>query len=826
MLHNYLVTALRSLFRHKLFSLINIVGLTIGLAACLLIAAFVRDELSYDRFWKNSDSLYRLQIKFQIPGRGIDIFASTMGPAREAFTRYFADDVERATRFTEQYPIIRAGDRIFEEPIYLTDPETAEMFDFDMLAGDMRQTLNDSRSIALSDELALKYFGRTDVIGETMTISTFDLKADFRVGAVYRKIPNNSTLEIPAMIMINPSDFAGQGWMFDEWFSMNVLTYFQLRDGASIASVNSRLDDFANKVITLPEDFGAGKTTDIAHFFTIALPDIQLKGEGMGEMKATGSMSNVLVFAAIALLILAIACINFMNLSTARSTKRAAEVSLRKVLGANRRQLILQFLGETFLIVCFAMVLAVVLVEALLPVYSDFIGKTLALDYTDGTTVTTLVLLVLTVSLLGGAYPAFVLSSFRPAHVLKANKSADTPGSLMLRNLLVVLQFSVSITLIVGTVGIYAQKIYATSMDPGFNRDQVLVLHGVGRTGVVPQQQALKDQILRLPGVAAATYANDFPGSGGESNTSVTIPASGSDRSSFIKQRSMDADFFKTFEIKLLAGRDFNRDIAQDRADIATENAVEGQVIQYNVMINQSAVRMLGLGTPEKALGIVLREGAGTERVTDMTIVGVVADTHYQSLRKAIRPELYACGENGLGFMNVRFRGNPREALSAIRDVWTGMISDVPFVTSFADENLARQFKEEEALIQLLFFFAGFAVLVSCLGLYGLASFATERRTKEIGVRKVMGATVVDIVRLLVWQFTKPVLLANLIAWPIAVYGLLSWLEAFPYRLESWLLAPLCLGAGMLALLIAWATVGGNAARVARSNPIKALRYE
>ncbi|MEX0300582.1 MAG: FtsX-like permease family protein, partial [Kordiimonas sp.] len=600
-----------------------------------------------------------------------------------------------------------------------------------------------------------------------------------------------------------------------------------LKNGASIETVNQRLPEFTNANIEIPPGFGGAdtKASDFVKYSTQPITDLQLnpRAPAGSEMKPTGSMEGVYIFSAIAGLILLIACINFMNLATAKSTKRAREVALRKVLGAHRSQLIIQFLGESILVAFIGLILGIVLVEACLPTFGEFVSKDLYFSLTDGMTLMILSGLVLVVGVLGGVYPALILSGFLPARVLKANKSAETSGSASLRNVLVIMQFAISIGLIIATSVVYGQKYYATTMDPGFNKNNLLVVRDLIRNGSRDQRDAFKEEVARLPGVVSASYSFDRPSSGNNSNRTVTLPDS--DAGILIGYQSVGYDFFETYEVPIIAGRNYSREYSLDGMP-SGEGAEPGDQLQGTMVLNEAAVRRLGYASNEDAIGKSFSIGVGQDIDADMTIIGVVPDLNFQSLRSIIRPEMFAMEKDIFSNLTVRFEGNGSDMASRIEQVWNSMITTVPYRYEYVDESMAAEFEAEEAQSIMLGVFAGLAILIACLGLYGLASFTAERRTKEIGIRKVMGARVRDVVQLLVWQFSKPVLVANLIAWPVAVWGMLKWLETFPYRMDTWMLVPLCIGAGFVALAIAWATVGGNAAKVARSNPIKALRYE
>lgn len=830
MFQSYIQVALRAILANKVYGLINIVGLAIGLTACILIMLFVRDEYSFDQFWAKSDNIYRLHTTFNVPGRQPFVTGSAQGPTKEALKGYFPEEVEKVTRFAQMQPVVKYQNKVFYERVHWTDPEMLDIFDLDVVAGSLTNALSDNSSIALNQSMAQKYFGDEIAVGKVLTMTTFGVVRDYRVAAVFQDLSHNTVLSFQALTRIDEQDFTHQPALFSEWFSLNNWVYFTLKSGADISKINAQLSSFADAVIITPGAFEEGtKPSDFVTYSTMALTGLQLNGPGGREMKPVGDQQTVMIFIAIAGLILLIACINFTNLATAKSTQRAREVALRKVLGAKRKQLIQQFVGESILLATISLLLAIVFVELLLPFYGQFLGRVLSFDYTGPFGLAALGALAILVGLVAGLYPALFLSGFRPARVLKANRSTETKGSSRLRSGLVVVQFAISIALIIATGVVFGQMVYANSKDPGFNKENLLVVRNVSRDGIVSKQQTLKEEILRLPGVISAAYSGDAPANNNEANSSVSIPGNPEAGDILIGRQLVDEDFFPSYEIPIIAGRNYNRDLAQDGVPDFSD-AEPGDVLNGTLIVNEAALKRLGFGAPDEAIGktVQIRSGGpgGPAMFANLEVVGVAADTHFKSLRQLVRPEMYYLVDNNFRNLTVRYTGDPTVLLAKIGAVWQQVAEDVPFSHLFVDEAMARQYLQEQSLATMLGTFASLAVLVACMGLYGLAAFTAERRTREIGIRKVMGARVFDIVRLLVWQFSKPVIIANIIAWPVAAWSMMMWLESFPYRLDAWVLVPLCIIAGFIALAIAWATVGGNAARVARANPIKALRYE
>ena len=822
MFKNYIAVALRNLINHKLYSAINIVGLAIGLAACMLIALFVHDELSFDRFWKDADQTYRLHTTFHSPGRQPSVSVQAAGPAKAAIKNYFPSDVAYSTRFTEMDSVVKYNGEMFNETIHFTDPETVDIFSLKTVAGDLKRALNDKAGLAVSEAFARRYFGENDPIGEVLTVSVRRIKRDYRIAAVFESLPHNTVLAFEVLAKIDEADFPGR---FDGWTSYGGQVFFKLKERGSIEALAARLPDFINANVSMADLPYDGKASDYIEYSVMALPDLQLHAAGWGEMKATGDSMIVGIFIVIASLILLIASINFMNLSTARSTQRAKEVVLRKVLGARRGQLIAQFMGESLLTAFAGLLLALVFIDLALPVYSNFLGRPLLFDYEAPAMIATLTILVAIVGLVGGVYPALVLSGFSPTKVLKANKSSSVAGSATLRNSLIVVQFAVSIVLIITTAVFYGQLNLVADADRSFNKNNLLIVEGTRSEGVRDTQQALKTAVLNLPGVVNASYSWRVPGHGGGSMHVETPenPEAGKVRVGVIGR---GYDFLDTYEVPLLAGRDYDPALAADGMP-STRHATPGELLQGTVVVNERAVGRFGFDTPQSAIGKTIRvNSAGGSIKTDLTVIGVTADVRFYSLRDGVSPDIHELAKEGAPFLTVRYLGDRAEITKLIEQVWLELAPNVPFSVMAADDIIAADFQEEKSLGVIMSAFAILAVIIACIGLYGLASFTAERRTKEIGIRKALGAGIMDIVQLLVWQFSKPVVLANIIAWPLAIWATLRWLETFSYRLDAWILVPLCLASGGVVLMLSWATVGGNAAKVARANPINALRYE
>jgi putative ABC transport system permease protein len=547
-------------------------------------------------------------------------------------------------------------------------------------------------------------------------------------------------------------------------------------------------------------------------------------------MTPSNDRRTITTFAIIAMLILAMAVVNFTNLATARASQRAREVALRKVLGATRRQLIVQFVAESILISAVSMLLALALVELLVKPFAAFLDADLSLRYFgSGGVLLPAILLTLIVGVVSGLYPAFFLSRFQPAQVLKANRSAaETPGSGRLRTALVVLQFAVSIGLIICTAVIYGQTVYARTVDPGYKRDHILQVEEVGRAQLWPLAEGIVERVKRIPGVAAAGLT-DIGINTDNNNNNFIIPPDSS-KQVLIGQYNVGEGFKDAMGLKLVAGRwfDANREIDDATTPYPPDPAVEQAIHNrgMNVVLNEYAARKLGFKTPQEAVGKVVKGDMVGDHLglMNVTIIGVVGDSRFRTVRTPIDPIMFRKVRTGPSYLIVRYNGDPQAVKAAIEREWKQVTNEVPFNAKFSEEVMSETYEKEDARAQMFAAFSLLAVIIGCLGLFGLAAFTAERRTKEIGIRKVLGARTRDIVRLLVWQFSRPVIAANLIAWPVAWWLMRDWLNNFDQRIALGL-TPFLVAAA-IALGIAIATVVGHSVRVARANPIHALRYE
>jgi putative ABC transport system permease protein len=830
MWRNYWTVAVRALAKNRTYSIINIAGLAIGMAACVMILLYIRYEQSYDKWLPDVANTYEFQAWYPHPDEG--------NPALLQMAAYVTKD-----RVKKDFPQVVGGVYVFDNgPVFIKDGQASstkgwlfadddflKVVNLPLLAGG---TLTAPQTAVITQEEAIKRFGTDKVVGRTLSIISHGLNMDFKIAGVLKNIPKNSSLKADAILRIDFNSFFSDAPDFLTcWGCQSGYVFLKLKPGADVAAMQAQLPAWEKR--NIPDEpngnirYNAGDEQD---WNFVNLQDVHLGKAQDASMTPGNDSRTIATFAIIALLILGMAVVNFTNLATARASQRAREVALRKVLGATRTQLIVQFVAESILISAVAMLIALALVELLVKPFAAFLDADLALNYFgSGGILLPAIALTLIVGIVSGLYPAFFLSRFQPAQVLKANRSAaETPGSGRLRTALVVLQFAVSIGLIICTAVIYGQTVYARNVDPGYKRDHILQVEEMGRAQLWPKSEAIVNQMERIPGVQAVALTDLGVATTNQSNQNIIPP--GGNRQVLIGQYNVGEGYLDAMGIKLVAGRWFDANRPADDMTIPypQDKAVEKAIAQrgVNVVVNQYAARKLGFASPQDAIGKVVKsELIGEDYgLVNITIIGVVGDSRFRSVRTPIEPIMFRKVRAGPGWMMIRYQGDPATIKAAVERQWKQITSDVPFNAKFSEDIVGELYKKEDARAQIFAAFSLLAVIIGCLGLFGLAAFTAQRRTKEIGIRKVLGARTRDIVRLLVWQFSRPVIIANVIAWPIAWWLMRDWLNGFDQRIP---LTPVpFLAAGAIALGIAIATVVGHAVKVARANPIHALRYE
>ncbi|HAK80793.1 MAG TPA: cell division protein FtsX [Runella sp.] len=804
MLSNYLTIAFRNLWRQRAFTAINIVGLSVGLASCLLIVLYVLHELSYDSYHAHADRIYRMTVHARMDEKDINLAYST-GPSGQALLRE-SPGVEAVTRLRKEgaFLVKHGQDIIKEEKVAFVDSNFFSVFSLPMMKGSPKNALAEPNTLVLTQTTAQKYFGEADPIGQSLTLGNLGL---FRVTGICEDVLSNTHFHYD---MFGSFESVKTG---DKWLSSGAYTYVRLREGHSLAQVESISRGFVSKYIA-PE---------IKAFFGMDFTEFQKKGNRFGfqfqpitdihlhsdlddELEANSDAKYVYIFSVIAFFILLLACINFTNLSTAGSASRSKEVGIRKVLGSVRTQLVSQFLTESVLLTFFALVLALVLVFLLLPSFNVLSGKQFTVnDLVNGRLLMGAVVCSLVIGLLAGSYPAFVLASFKPITVLKGKLQIGGRGG-WLRNVLVTTQFVVSIGMIVATIVANRQIQFMQNKKVGFDREQVLVLHDTHVLGA--KADAFKVKLAKLSSVVKVASAGFLPaGHSSQSIDGIQFRDGARTGTHRTKGYYIDEDYLPILGIGLAQGRNFSK-------AFSTENA--------SVLLNEAAVRTYGFKNPIGQQISTVGDGSEGSKRT-YTVVGVVKDFHFESMHQHIAPLVIFYGKDN-NQLALRIQTNDISTLlQKIEQQWKAT-TDNPFAYSFLNERFSKMYQSEQHISQLFAVFAGLAVLIACLGLFGLAAFTTHQRTKEIGVRKVLGSSVTGIVTLLLTDYLKLILIATLIASPIAGYTMSQWLRDFAYRIDlPWWAFAL---AGVLATIVAVLTVSYLAIKAALVNPVKSLRAE
>lgn len=804
MFMNYLKVFTRLLHKQHTIALINVVGLAVALGSCMVIALYVRHELSFDRFFTNAEELYRVNMTATEPTGQAQERANTFFP----IAPLLADNlpgIAAVARYDPHVSLIRVGEETFyENEFKLVDPAFFQMFDVVWLEGDLAAAYTGPTDVVVSRSFADKYFGDAPALGQSLEMSEGPV---LRVTGVVEDLPLNTHLSGTVFASTALREVLGID-MQRQWFDAGYYTYVQLQPGTDLAQLEQSLDTLAQT--SIPSSGPTRFTLDLMPVTAIHL-DYTL-GDWPG--KPSGDPLTITVFVAIGVGILLVACANFINLSTARASQRFREVGLRLTLGARRSQVLGQYLGESVLMVLLAIVLALVLVELISPAVQALLQLNLAFDnLTDPLSLLALLTSGLVLGLLAGWYPALLMSAHKPAAALKDPSHSPLRG-LALRNLLVVFQFSLAIAILVGSAVIWLQLRFASALDLGYDSDQVVHVVLDDRLDSLNRAQLLKQRMQQNSGIAAAALSGFMPD---RVQYITTASAEGSDMKHQMGYSEVDTDYLALYDIALLAGRLPSADRPGDfiRATSTDAGAVSGSVV-----LNESAVRQFGW-TLDEALGKrVLRYETWVE------VVGIVQDT-IESVRSPARPIIYAVPQDQSEFSRLSVKlgeVSATDGIALIERIWSEVNPGEPLTSIFMSELLAARYQQESKLQGLAFLFAGTAIAISCMGLFGLASLNAQQRTKEIGVRKVMGGSVWQIVLLLTNDFSKLVLVANVIAWPFAWVAMQRWLEQFAYRID---LAPLIfIGSGLIALCVAWVTVGGTVAKAACQRPVLALRYE
>jgi putative ABC transport system permease protein len=810
MLKNFIKIAWRNLMKHKGFSLINITGLGIGLACFLLITLYVIDEMSYDRYHDKAGRIYRVHSDVRFGGTDLHMAVSS-----DMTGQVLKKDYQQVEQYTRIYTssgnkLVKKGkDFINELRVAHADSTIFEVFSFPAIEGDLHTALNEPNTVVLTEKTARKYFGSTSAIGRF--IETNDNgNTVYKVTAVIQDMPENSHFNFD---MIFSMDNVNYNW--GSFLSHNFFTYLLLKEGTDSKAFEKNFDQYiakyvipqAREYLQIPSMDEFEKAGNKLQYSLMPLTRIHLYSDTNTEMRVNGNIQYVYIFSAVALFILIIACINFMNLTTARSAGRAKEVGIRKVLGTSKKQLVRQFLSEATLMVIISMILALVAAFFMLPVFNEMSGKTMQLSkFFSPQLLPVLLIFPFVVGMLAGSYPAFYLSSFQPIQVLKGKLNLGTRGG-GLRSTLVVFQFATSIILIVGTIVIYRQLGYIQTKNLGFNKDQVLVINDA--YALQDNTQAFKNAMLTTPGVLNGSFSGFLPVSASSRNDNTFSAEAVMDTKNGFNMQCwwIDEDYLETMGMELLKGRNFSDKFISDSTA---------------VLINETAAKRLGHADPIGKKLYTSDPTSGT--VTAYNIIGVVKNFHFESMKQTIGPLCMLLGNSTWSASFKVNAANIPTVLKAAEANWKSMAPGMPFSYRFLDESFQDMYRAELRVGRIAMIFSILAIFIACLGLFGLATFVAEQRTKEIGIRKVLGATTSGIARLLSKEFVRLVLISFIIATPVSWYFMNRWLEDFAYRVDIhwWMF----LVAGILTLLIALATVSFQAVKAAMSNPVRNLRTE
>ncbi|SOD89141.1 ABC transporter permease [Spirosoma fluviale] len=801
MLRNYFLIAFRNLRKHKSFSFINITGVAVGLACFLLIALYVQDALSYDRYNTHADRTYRLTRTFLSSEGTASLRLAQAAPPFGPLIKQDFPEAEQVVRTIDNGGLVKYGEHSFnEDDMFFAEANLFKVFDFDLISGNPDQALVNPFSIMFSRPMAEKYFGNENPVGKTVRLND---QFDLTVTGVFEPLPAQSHFH-PSFLLsfstFNDNRVYGAEQLRTSWSNNSFNTYVLLKPNANPQRMEAAFPSFQDKYVPAEE---GRKASAFSVLNLQKLTDIHLKSHTDSEIEPTGDMSYIYLFSAIGLFILLIACINYMNLATARSAGRAKEVGMRKVVGALRSQLIGQFLSESILLVTFALGIAILLLILCLPALNAFTQKQLSFQQLlDPVFLSVLVGITLLTGLVAGSYPAFFLTSFRPLGVLKG-QIASTMRTGKLRQVLVVTQFAIAIALIISTAVVYNQMKYIQNYRLGYAKDQVLLMPDIGDS--TTNYETLKQQLLRTGAVRDMGRSSRVPS--GRLLDSYGAMAMKGDSMAPVKINlrglRVDYDFIPAYQIGMAAGRNFSRDYSTDTS---------------MVVLNETAARQLGW-TPEQAIGKPFQYGPAKGQ-----IIGVTKDYHFESLHQQVAALAMILTPRQLNWISIPLKGNVTAGIQQVESVWKSYFPQRPFDYQFLDTRFDRLYAREQTQQTLFSIFAGVAILISCLGLFGLSMFMAEQRTKEIGIRKVLGASEASLVALFSQDFMKLVLIALVIASPVAWYAMHTWLSDFAYRTDiHWWVFLL---AGSLTIFIALLTVSFQSVKAALMNPVKSLRSE
>ena len=800
MVKNYLKIAVRSLLKNKVYAFLNIFGLTIGITCSLLIFLYAQDELTYESQHTQADNIYRVACEYYLPNDGGSEKWATMSAWVAQFMVKDYPEILESVRFQRNLNIVvmKPGDinRYYEDIVY-ADSNLFKVFDYELIEGDVETALSDPYSIVVSEEIANKYFGTTNVIGKTLEFPDTDYQ--LKITGLLKPFPQNTHLKFD--ILVSFETLRASGRVSQSWWNFNTHTYLRVSEGVDPAELEGKIKRISAEYI-LQQETGSGYRQE---YYLTALKDIHLKSNVRAEFEAKSKASYVYIFSSVGLFILLIACINFMNLATARSVSRAKEVGVRKVVGAYRKHLIAQFLSESVFIAFLSLILSVGLAILALPQLNAFTDKTLVFDPIQNTSLGAILLsITFFAGILSGSYPAFVLSKFKPTQTLKGSFKTSSKG-IVLRKGLVIVQFLISIVLIISTMIVFNQLNYMRDMELGFDKERVIFIPTRYGAGTTESFQVLKDRLEQFPEISGVSLSSRVPGKEMGNNV-VRLGWDQSADWSDMRFITADYDFLDVYHLEMVAGRFFDREFGTDRNE--------------GFILNEAGVNRLGFESAEDAIGKQLAWQNRQGRV-----IGVLKDFYFMSVQNEIEPFIMPMQHDKPGYLSARVEtASFSSVINQIESAFNEIMPNRIFEYSFLNQDFDRQYRNEERFSSVFTFFAVIAILIACLGLYGLAAFTAQQKVKEIGIRKVLGATESGVVVLLSKDFLKLVLISFIIAAPVAYYFMNSWLKDFSERVDLGL-STFVMGA-LISLLIAMITVSYQSIKAAITNPIKSLRHE
>jgi putative ABC transport system permease protein len=803
MIKNHFIVAIRNLLRQKGYFIINLLGLTIGLTACLLITFYIIDELSYDRYHEKAERIYRVGYDFERPNGDKMAQTLTEYKLKGSFESYF-NQIESFVRIgrPSSYYVEYEDKKIYQSNISLVDNDFFDVFTYEWIAGNPKGALDEPYTIVITESVAKKFFGDEDPINKTLNITTQVGEAPSRITGVIKDMPRNSHFHLNIMLSMGSAPNVLSHLQLNNWGDMSVYCYVLMPDNISIESIQKEGKEFTGQM-------RGDEGTFLPDLLIQPLLDIHLHSNSRFEIEPSGNYRNVILFSIIAIFILLIASINYMNLATARSEKRSLEVGMRKVLGARRLSLTTQFMGEAIITTFLSLILSLALADILMPAFNKIAGKEINIVWMNNMWIILLTFVIaIVIGIFSGSYPALYLSSIKPLNALK-KKSKNSSSSSILRKALVIFQFSISVILIVCTLIVFLQWSYMKNKPLGIDPSNIVLMRHPG----TKNYETFKEELRKNPNITSITASLVRPPYRLSYNLSYTAEGIEFNGQKSIKLVPVEYDFFKTLENKILEGRSFDRNI---RAD---ENST--------FILNEAAIKEFGWDDPVGKMFETSRIDFTTGEWTPRKgqVVGVAEDFHFESLHSKIEPVVYYINHEMLAWSFIKINSsNTSETMKYIKEKWDDLNVEINYAPSFYEDDLDTLYRAEERFFQLFVIFSGLAIAIACMGTYGLASYTAEQRTKEIGIRKVMGASVTTIISLINKEFLKLVLVSNFIAWPIAWYFMKNWLNDFTYRigLSVW---PFVLS-GIIAILIAVISVSYQALKASSTNPVNALRCE